>query len=116
MAKKKLAAKAVITTQKSQNAVTGIKNAVTGAKRRPGRMKVDRPPHDALWLRTVLMVKGVSQVMIAEHLGTDKATVNHIVNGRRPMRDSDAIGIAELLKMPLSTFLDGVRGKTPVKV
>lgn len=82
-----------------------------GVKRRPGRIRRERPPHNATWLKGKLLVAGISQRDIAAELGSDFSTVSHLINGRRPLRDSDIDVIARMLKMPRAAFLAGVRAQ-----
>jgi len=94
----------------------GVKKKVsvtkTAAKRRPGRIAKPRLPHNATWLKTQLLIAGITQREIASELGADFSTVNHLITGRRPMRDADAETIAGMLKMSVALFLSKLRSES----
>lgn len=82
-----------------------VKKPIPAQKRRPGRVKHERPPHNAVWLKAQLLIAGITQREVADELGCDFSTVNHLITGRRPLREEDVRVIARMLKMPVETFL-----------
>ncbi len=83
------------------------------SKKRPGRIKKPALTHNATWLKAQLLIAGITQREVAKELGADFSTVNHLITGRRPMRDEDAKAIAAMLRMPLATFLAKLRSISP---
>lgn len=94
---------------------TTVKKTVTKPlpRKRVGRLKKPVLPHNATWLKAQLLIAGITQREVAKELGADFATVNHLITGRRPMRDDDAQVIAGMLKMPVAAFLSKLRSVSP---
>ena len=86
----------------------------TRPKKRVGRLKKASVPHNATWLKAQLLIAGITQREVAKELGANFSTVNHLITGRRPMRDEDARVIAGMLRMPVALFLAKLRAnRTP---
>lgn len=86
----------------------------TRPKKRVGRLKKALVPHNATWLKAQLLIAGITQREVAKELGANFSTVNHLITGRRPMRDEDARVIAGMLRMPVALFLAKLRAnRTP---
>lgn len=80
---------------------------------RPGRILVEKPPHNGKWLKAQLLLAGITQREVAKELGADFSTVSHLFSGRRPMREEDVRVIAGMLKMSVDAFLGKLRSVTP---
>lgn len=73
--------------------------------KRTGRPRKEKPPHDGLWLKALLMRKGISQRELAKTLGMSPPSLNLVLSGKRTMNDKIAQLLANTAGMSLQAFL-----------
>ena len=70
-------------------------------------------------LKSVLILKGISQQDLAYNLGISKQPLNYKINGRTPFKVSEILKIQKLLKLSKeerdNIFFDYRVGKEPTK-